>query len=61
VSNFLFDEFDKTTPTAWKQKIQVDLNGEDYNESLLWKTNEGIVIKPFYTSEDRKKLRSNTI
>ena len=54
MSNFLFDEFDKTTPTAWKQKIQVDLNGEDYNESLLWKTNEGIVIKPFYTSEDRK-------
>ena len=56
MSNFLFDEFDKTTPTAWKQKIQVDLNGEDYNESLLWKTNEGIVVKPFYTSEDRKNF-----
>jgi methylmalonyl-CoA mutase len=54
VNNSLFNEFEKTTPTAWKQKIQVELKGEDYNESLLWKTTDGIVIKPFYTSEDRK-------
>ena len=54
MSHSLFNEFEKTTPAAWKQKIQVDLKGEDYNESLLWKTNEGIVVKPFYTLEDRK-------
>ncbi len=54
MSHSLFNEFEKITPAAWKQKIQVDLKGEDYNESLLWKTNEGIVVKPFYTLEDRK-------
>lgn len=53
MSNFLFDEFEKVTPIAWKQKIQVDLKGADYNETLLWKTDEGIVVKPFYTKEDR--------
>lgn len=60
MSTSLFDEFKKTPPTAWKQKIQVDLNGEDYNGSLLWKTNEGIVVKPFYTSEDRENHKITT-
>ena len=53
----LFHEFEKNTAAAWKQKIQVDLNGLDYNESLLWKTTEDIVVKPFYTLEDRKDLK----
>lgn len=53
MSTPLFNEFQKTSPSAWKNKIQVDLKGADYNDSLLWKTNEGIVVKPFYTSEDR--------
>jgi len=53
MSAFLFSEFEGTTPIAWKQKIQVDLKGADYNETLLWKTNEGISVKPFYTKDDR--------
>jgi len=52
---FLFNEFNKISPAAWKQKIQVDLKGEDYNKTLLWKTSEEITVKPFYTKEDRKK------
>ena len=53
MSDFLFNEFDPVSPTAWKQKIQADLKGVDYNETLLWKTDEGIVVKPFYTKQDR--------
>lgn len=53
MSSFLFDEFLPVTAAAWKQKIQADLKGADYNETLLWKTNEGITVKPFYTKEDR--------
>ncbi|WP_439131869.1 methylmalonyl-CoA mutase subunit beta [Polaribacter sp.] len=56
MNNFLFDEFDAVSPAAWKQKIQVDLKGADYNETLLWKTDEGITVKPFYTKEDRKNI-----
>ena len=53
MENYLFNEFQEVTPRAWKNKIQADLKGADYNETLLWKTNEGITVKPFYTKEDR--------
>ena len=53
MESFLFDNFNTLSPTAWKQKIQVDLKGADYNDTLLWKTNEGIVVRPFYSEEDR--------
>ena len=52
MSDFLFKEFDEVSSSAWKQKIQVDLKGADYNDTLLWKSNEGITVKPFYHSED---------
>ena len=47
MASFLFNDFDTITAAAWKQKIQVDLNGLDYNESLIWKSNDGISVKPF--------------
>lgn len=53
MGNYLFKDFEGVSPTAWKQKIQVDLKGADYNDTLLWKTNEGITVKPFYAKEDR--------
>ena len=53
MDDFLFNEFRTVSPAAWKQKIQVDLKGADYNDSLIWKSNEAIHIKPFYTAEDR--------
>lgn len=53
MGDYLFNEFNTISPAAWKQKIQVDLGGEDYNETLIWKSNEGIHVKPFYSSEDR--------
>ncbi|WP_308990465.1 methylmalonyl-CoA mutase subunit beta [Mariniflexile litorale] len=52
----LFDEFDSVSAKQWKQKIQFDLNGADYNETLIWKSNEDISVKPFYNSEDLKEL-----
>ncbi|WP_299006509.1 methylmalonyl-CoA mutase subunit beta [uncultured Tenacibaculum sp.] len=60
MSNYLFDEFQGVTPAEWKQKIQVDLKGADYNDTLLWKTEEGITVKPFYTKEDRTNIEVNT-
>ena len=45
MKDFLFNEFNTLTPAAWKQKIQVDLKGDDYNESLIWKSNEGCSCK----------------
>ncbi|MFV0248733.1 MAG: methylmalonyl-CoA mutase subunit beta [Tenacibaculum sp.] len=55
---FLFDEFNEVTHHAWKSKIQTDLKGDDYS-SLLWTSNEGLTVKPFYTKKDRTKLAIN--
>lgn len=50
--NKLFKEFDEISEKQWKQKIQFELKGADYNETLVWKTREGIDVKPFYHSDD---------
>ncbi len=47
-----FWDFEPVSAKAWKQKIQADLRGGDYNELLTWLSPEGITVKPFYTSED---------
>ena len=48
----LFSEFQEVSSKAWKQKIQVDLKGADYNQTLVWESPEGIKVKPFYHHED---------
>ena len=55
MSEFLFNEFDTLSAKQWKQKIQVDLKGADYNDTLVWKSTEGINVKPFYHREDFKE------
>ena len=47
-----FSEFPQISDKAWKQQIQVDLKGGDYNQLLTWTSPEGIVVKPFYSAED---------
>lgn len=47
----LFDDFKPVSTKAWKQQIQFELKGENYN-NLTTTTNEGIVIKPFYQTND---------
>lgn len=56
MSTFNSNHFEPSSAAAWKQKIQFDLKGADYNEKLLTKTNEGITIKPFYHSDDFEKI-----
>ena len=48
MSKILFSEFEPVSAKAWKQKIQVDLKGADYNDTLVWQSLDGINVKPFY-------------
>ena len=48
----LFDDFSEVSAKVWKQKIQYDLKGKDYNETVVWDTPEGIKVKPFYHADD---------
>ena len=56
MSKSLFNEFEGVSSKAWKQKIQVDLKGADYNATLIYKNNEGIDVKPFYHADEFKAL-----
>ena len=55
MSEFLFKEFDGVSAKQWKQKIQYDLKGADYNETLVWQSLEGVNVKPFYHRDDFPK------
>lgn len=52
MSTNLFDDFNSVSSKEWKQKIQADLKGADYNENLIWKSPEGIHVKPFYHRDE---------
>ena len=52
MSKLLFNNFTEVSSKQWKQKIQVDLKGADYNDTLIWHTNEGIDVKPFYHADE---------
>jgi methylmalonyl-CoA mutase len=55
MSKFLFEDFDEVSAKQWKQQIQYDLKGADYNETLVWQSPEGINVKPFYHEDDFKE------
>ncbi len=48
----LFSEFPPVTTETWEQKILADLKGADYKKKLVWKTDEGFDVKPYYRAED---------
>ena len=54
----LFDDFDPISSKQWKQKIQFELNGSDYNETLVWNSPEDIQVKPFYHKDEFSKSYS---
>ncbi|WP_297868276.1 methylmalonyl-CoA mutase family protein, partial [uncultured Flavobacterium sp.] len=51
-NNNLFSDFDAVSSKQWKQQIQYELKGADYNETLVWESPEGIKVKPFYHNDD---------
>ncbi|NER15668.1 methylmalonyl-CoA mutase subunit beta [Spongiivirga citrea] len=59
MSDFLFKEFDEVSLKQWKQKIQFDLKGLDYNDTLIWNTTEGIDVKPVYHKDELTKTIPN--
>lgn len=54
----LLGEFIAPTTQEWLDKIQVDLKGADFEKRLVWRTNEGFNVQPFYRREDVLKLKT---
>jgi methylmalonyl-CoA mutase len=53
----LFSEFAPVSTQAWMDKITADLKGADFEKKLVWKTNEGFSVRPFYRQEDLDSLK----
>ncbi|MCF0189479.1 MAG: hypothetical protein HUK04_08330, partial [Bacteroidaceae bacterium] len=48
----LFSDFQAPTAQEWVDKINIDLKGADYQKKMVWRTNEGFSMQPFYRLED---------
>lgn len=48
----LFTDFPPVTTDQWMGKITEDLKGADFQKKLVWKTNEGFNLNPFYRAEN---------
>ena len=54
----LFSDFPDVSTEAWMEKITADLKGADFEKKLVWRTNEGFKVKPFYRQEDLENLKT---
>ena len=52
----LFTDFPEITTPMWEEKIKADLKGADY-QKLIWNSDEGIAVKPYYRQEDIASLQ----
>lgn len=53
-SQKLFSEFPPVPTDDWTNLIQKDLKGADFDKKLVWETQEGFKVRPFYRKEDLK-------
>ncbi len=53
----LFEDFPPVSATEWMEKIKADLKGADFNDRLVWKTDAGFNVMPFYRKEDIENLK----
>ncbi len=57
----LLSDFPPVTTEKWMEKVTADLKGADFNKRLVWRTNEGFSVKPFYRSEDVEALKTGRL
>lgn len=54
----LFSEFPPVSTQEWMDKIIADLKGADFEKKLVWKTNEGFNVNPFYRNENIEGMKT---
>ena len=52
----LFTEFPPVSTEQWEATINKDLKGADYEKKLVWKTDEGFQVRPYYRAENLQDL-----
>ena len=56
INEKLFTEFPPVATEQWENTIVKDLKGADYNKKLVWKTDEGFSVRPYYRAEDLENI-----
>lgn len=54
----LFTDFPAISTEEWMAKITADLKGADFEKKLVWKTDEGFKVNPFYRNENIEGLKT---
>ena len=57
----LLSEFPAISTQEWKDKIIADLKGADFDRKLVWRTNEGFNVNPYYRREDLEGLSTPNV
>ena len=52
----LLADFPVVSTEEWMAKITADLKGVPFEKKLIWKTNEGFNVNPFYRQEDVENI-----
>ena len=52
----LFELFPPVPTEKWEEAITADLKGADYERKLVWRTDEGFKVRPYYRAEDLKAI-----
>jgi methylmalonyl-CoA mutase len=56
-TDHLLQEFPPVSTESWEELIRKDLKGADYAAKLIWQTEEGLAVKPYYRAEDVASLK----
>ena len=48
----LLQEFPPVSTQSWEEVITKDLKGADYAKRLIWQSEDGLAVKPYYRAED---------
>ncbi len=48
----LFTDFPPVSTEQWMEVVTADLKGADFQRRLVWRTNEGFNVNPFYRAEN---------
>ncbi|ANQ48317.1 hypothetical protein MY04_0935 [Flammeovirga sp. MY04] len=59
MANKLFSDFEPISKETWKEKVITDLKGADFDRKLVWKTENGMQIQPYFNPEDRSEVNTS--
>jgi methylmalonyl-CoA mutase len=56
----LAQDFPPVSTETWEAAIQKDLKGADYEKKLVWRSDEGLSVRPYYRTENLVGLEAQT-